>query len=123
MAKSIGVDIVSVQRIKEAIERTEGFAERILVAAELSRMKQVAQKAHFVAKRFAAKEAVVKALGSGIGNGVDWHQIEVKNDEFGAPFVVLQGRALELMQEKGAKECLLSLSDEQESAVAFAVLS
>ena len=123
MPKGIGVDIVSVSRIKEALERNEGFAERILTELEVQRMHEVAQKAHFVAKRFAAKEAVVKALGNGIGNGIDWHQIEVSNDEKGAPLVKLKGRALELMHEKGGTECLLSLSDEHENAIAFAILS
>ena len=115
--------MVSVPRVQEALENTEGFAERILTKAELEQMSSRKQVAHFVAKRFAAKEAVVKALGNGIGNGLSWHHIEIYNEVSGAPKVTLSGPALDLMQALGATECLLSLSDEKDSAVAFVVLN
>lgn len=122
MIKGVGVDIVAVARIQEALDRTEGFADRILTNSELERFKVVKQQAHFLAKRFAAKEALVKALGTGIGSGVTWHQIEIYNDEKGAPSIRLSGVAETIMQSMNAKQCRLSLSDEQHSAVAFVVI-
>ncbi|MCL4170379.1 UNVERIFIED_CONTAM: hypothetical protein GTU68_057026 [Idotea baltica] len=122
MVKGIGVDIVSVARVQEALDRTEGFAERILTESELQKLAATKQKAHYLAKRFAAKEAAVKALGNGIGNGVSWHHIEVSNDEMGAPHLHLTGPAKELMTALGASQCKLSLSDERDNAIAFVVM-
>lgn len=121
--KGIGVDIVSVSRIREALENTPGFAERILTEFELEQMSSRKQVESFVAKRFAAKEAVVKALGNGIGKGLSWQHIEISNDNSGAPKVTLIGPALVLMEALDATQCLLSLSDEWDSAIAFVVIS
>ena len=123
MIKGVGIDIVSIARVQDALDRTPGFAERILIASELQKMAEVRQKTHFLAKRFAAKEALVKALGNGIGGGLSWHQIEVYNDDKGAPHLRLSGTARELMQAMSATESHLSLSDEQDNAIAFVVLS
>lgn len=123
MPKAVGVDIVSVERVRVAMERTEGFAERILTETEITQMKSRKNHAGFLAKRFAAKEAAVKALGTGIGNGVGWHQMEVTNNDAGAPQLALSGAALEKMHSLGASRCLLSLSDEKDAAVAFVILS
>lgn len=121
--KGIGVDIVLVPRIKAALENTPGFAQRVLTESELEQMSERKQQANFVAKRFAAKEAVVKSLGQGIRNGISWQDIEISNDSFGAPKVTLTGAALNQMRALGANECLISLSDESDTAIAFAMLN
>jgi len=121
--KGIGVDIVLISRIKTALEKTPGFAQRILTEYELEQMSHSKQAANFVAKRFAAKEAVVKALGQGIRNGISWKHIEISNDALGAPKVTLTGIALEQMCTLGANDCLISLSDESDTAIAFAMLN
>lgn len=123
MPRGIGTDIVSIQRVSNAMKRTEGFAERILTEYELEKMRSCRDQASYLAKRFAAKEAVVKALGTGIAKGIVWHQIEISNDSDGAPLVRLTGAAEERMKSLGATRCLLSLSDEKESAVAFVIIS
>lgn len=123
MIVAIGTDIVDIARIKAALERHgRHFAERILCPRELLRFDQHSQPAAYLAKRFAAKEALVKALGTGIGR-VSWQDIETINNSSGAPQFVLGGAAQELMSELGASEALLSLSDEHEYALAFVVLS
>jgi len=123
MIVAIGTDIVEIARIKAVLERHgRHFAERILCPRELLRFDQHSHPAAYLAKRFAAKEALAKALGTGIGR-VSWQDIETTNNPSGAPQFILGGLAKELMSEMGATEALLSLSDEQEYALAFVVLS
>ena len=122
-SRSVGVDIISIERIRRAVSNTKGFTERILTVHERQEMQKKPSPEHYLAKRFAAKEAVGKALGTGIGSGVSWQDIEVSNDEKGAPLVSLHGRAREILQEIGGSHCLLSLSDEREMAIAFAVVT
>ncbi|MCV6615972.1 MAG: holo-ACP synthase [Cellvibrionaceae bacterium] len=129
MVKGIGTDIVQIERLAASLSRTKGrLLERILTEAE----REVYQQKHcaepsvalnYFAKRFAAKEAVGKALGSGIGQGVSWQEIEIGNDAIGAPVVRLVGVAQQRMLALGASQCLLSLSDEQDYAVAFVIVS
>lgn len=129
MVKGIGTDIIQIQRIQASLERTgDRLLTRILTETE----RAVFQEKHacapvtalnFFAKRFAAKEAVGKALGSGIGQGVSWQDIEISNDAIGAPCVCLKGEAHKRMLALGAGHCHLSLSDEQDYAVAFVVIS
>lgn len=129
MIKGLGTDIVQVARIEASIERTQGrIVQRILTPNEQEIFHQKTQSSeqlglHYFAKRFAAKEAVGKALGTGIGQGVSWQHIEIVNNAIGAPEVCLSEQALIHMQRLGAGSCHLSLSDEQDYAVAFVVLS
>jgi len=129
MIKGLGTDIVQIARVAASLERTQGrLLQRILTPTEqeIYAVKAAAgeqQALHYFAKRFAAKEAVGKALGTGIGQGVSWHHIEVRNNEIGAPEVLLSDKASFHMERLGADSCHLSLSDEQDYAVAFVVLS
>ena len=119
----IGTDILVLTRIEEAVARQgERFVNRILTAPEQAEYAASAQRNRLLAKRFAAKEAVVKALGTGIGNGVSWQDICVKHDELGAPLVELSGGAEARAAHLGGSRILLSLADEQDYVVAFAVL-
>ena len=76
----------------------------------------------FLAKRFAAKEAVVKALGTGIGNGVGWKHVEISKDDLGKPLVKLSGGALERANEMSIGSSFISYSDEKDYVVAMVVL-
>lgn len=123
MIIGIGTDIVQIERIKHAFERQgERFAQRILCASELCLFHEKGQSIPYLAKRFAAKEAASKALGTGIG-AISWQDMEISNDPKGAPVLKLMGAAKEKMTALGASQVSISLSDEQDYAVAFVVLS
>lgn len=118
MILGVGTDIVSIARIAAAIDRTPALAQRILTAAELEQFNASSQPVRFLAKRFAAKEAGVKALGTGIGNGVGWQHLEVNHNEFGRPLLTVSLRAAELAAEIGITHWHLSYSDESDYVVA-----
>ena len=123
MIFGIGTDIVRVARMQEDLDRFgERFAERILTANELREYHQNNNKANFLARRFAAKEAAAKALGTGFSNGVQLHDIEVAHDTQGKPLLEFRGRARQFMQEKCISVAHISLADEQDHAVAFVTL-
>lgn len=124
MIRGIGTDMVLVSRIEAVLGRQgDRFARRILTDAEWQRYIAHGQPARFLAKRFAAKEAILKALGTGLAQGMSWHCIQIDRDPLGAPKVVLSGAALSRMEAGGGGVMLLSLSDEREQALAFAVWS
>ena len=123
MIFGIGTDIVRVERVQADLERFgERFAERILTAAEMQEFRGNASKANFLARRFAAKEAAVKAMGTGFSNGIQLHDIEVKHDPQGKPLLNFHGRAQQFLHEKRITVAHISLADEQDNAVAFVTL-
>nr|MBS0019998.1 holo-ACP synthase [Gammaproteobacteria bacterium] len=123
MIYGIGVDLVRVSRIATALSRFgERFAQRILSDAELQAWRRTPRRADFVAKHFAAKEAWVKALGTGFRGGLSWREIEILNDSLGKPYIVCDGRAREMLVERGIGSSHLSLSDEDPFAIAFVIL-
>ena len=123
MVIAIGTDIVEIARIAEVLERQgERFIDRILTVSEKTLYNQ-SKSVSFVAKRFAAKEAVAKALGTGIGRGVSFQYIVISNNAKGAPLVELSNVAADVMRELGGARMLLSLSDERHYALAYAVLT
>jgi holo-[acyl-carrier protein] synthase len=123
MIFGIGTDIVRVSRIQKSLDRYgERFARRILAGQELDDFQRTLHPARFLARRFAAKEAVVKAYGTGFTQGITFQDIVVSHDAAGKPLLLLSGRALELQHEKGIGEQFISISDEQEYAVAFVTL-
>ena len=114
----IGVDIIEIIRIEEAITRWgERFLGRIYTEPEL---KLCRKRSGPLAARFAGKEAVMKALGTGI-RGVGWKEIEVLAERSGKPFVRLFGKAQHKADDLGLAEMAISLSDSKEYAVAFVV--
>ncbi len=124
MIYGIGTDIVSVERMRNNLERYgHRFAERILTDEELGDFKEVVNHAHFLAKRFAAKEAVAKAMGTGFINGLSLHHIGVGHDALGKPILKFSGRAQEFMQREKIALSHISLADETDYAVAFVTLS
>jgi len=118
----IGTDIVRIERIASALERTGiAFARRVLTPDEMVQFQQRSLPAPWLAKRFAAKEAVAKAFGTGIGK-LSFQHIEVLNDASGAPRLQLYDYGLKLQHEMGVRHLHISLSDEQDNALAFVVL-
>ena len=118
----IGVDMVDKRRIASLHERYGlKFARRILSASEFKDYQQVKDKVSFLAKRFSAKEAMSKVLGTGVGQGVRFSELSVEHDAKGKPLAVLSGRAQQIMKELRIDLILLSTSDEKEQAISFAV--
>ena len=118
MILGLGTDIVAIARIAGALERTPGLAKRILTPVELEQFNASSQPERFLAKRFAAKEAGVKALGTGIGNGVGWQHLEVSHNEMGRPLLSLSSAAAQRAAELGITHWHLSYSDEVDYVVA-----
>ena len=117
----LGVDIVDVNRMAALLERIPSFAERVYSPAERKYCESKANFATHYALRFAAKEAVVKALGTGFAEGIWVRDIEVERSKSGKPLVKLMGRALEVARERGVREFSLSLSYTHNTAVACAL--
>ena len=123
MIFGIGTDIVRVDRMQQDIERFGNkFAERILTAAEMLEFQGNANKAHFLARRFAAKEATAKAMGTGFSNGVHLRDIGVIHDPHGKPMLQFSGGAEQFVKDKCISVAHVSLADEQDHAVAFVTL-
>jgi holo-[acyl-carrier protein] synthase len=122
--RGIGTDLLDQSRIARIVEKQgERFAKRILTPEELTLWASRDYSVNYLAKRFAAKEAISKALGTGIAQGVGFQQMTITSDVAGKPMVTLTGQALIRAQELGGKQVMLSLSDEGEMILAFAILS
>ena len=123
MIFGIGTDIVRVSRLQRDLERFGvRFAERILTEDELAEFHQKENKAHFLARRFAAKEAAAKAMGTGFALGLQLRHIGVGHDALGKPKLIFTGRASEFMKEHDVTTAHISLADEEDHAVAFVTL-
>jgi holo-[acyl-carrier protein] synthase len=122
--RGIGTDLLDQRRIAIILEKQgQRFARRILTPQELLLWGEKANNVNFVAKRFAAKEAISKALGTGIAQGIGFQQMNIYADDLGKPVVELSGEALSRVKALGGQQVLISLSDEGEMILAFAVLS
>ena len=117
----LGVDIVEIARMRKIIERSPAFVEKVYSAAERAYCDSHAHPEVHYATRFAAKEAVLKALGTGFSEGIGWLDVEVRRTSKGRPYVVLTGRAREVAREQGVREIPLSLSYTHTDAVACAM--
>jgi len=123
MILGAGIDIIEVARVQASYERFgERFLNRILLADEIAYCLSHKNPAPFFAARFAAKEAISKAFGTGIGAQLSWQDLEIRRKESGEPFVVLHGKGKTLFESRGAKQLLVSLSHTANYAVATAVL-
>ena len=117
----VGIDIVEIRRIKNAIESNDRFLEKIFTSTELEYLKSRNLRPEYVAGRFAAKEAVAKALGTGF-RGFDFKDIEIDRTTLGKPIVVLKGKAKLIAKKEGQYNIHLSISHGEDSAVAYAIL-
>ena len=123
MIVGTGIDIVRVERIENSLSRWgEKFAVKILTSDELERFGSIdSGQAGYLARQFAAKEAVSKALGTGMGAGIHFSQIEIDRKPSGAPIVRLQGKAFERSEYLNVLHWHVSISDEKEFVVAFSI--
>ena len=123
MIFGIGTDIVRVSRIQDDISRFgTRFAQRILCDRELAEFEAQNRKAHFLARRFAVKEAAAKAMGTGFNHGVSARDIGVTHDTNGKPELQFTGGAFRFIQDHGITHWHVSLADEEDHAVAFVAL-
>ncbi|EOB6260630.1 holo-ACP synthase [Vibrio fluvialis] len=123
MIVGLGTDIAEIERIEKALVRSgRAFAERILTPQELTQFDGLKQQGRYLAKRFAAKEAASKALGTGIAHGVSFQDFAISNDDNGKPLLSLSGKAAELAQRSQVVSVHLTISDERHYAVATVIL-
>lgn len=123
MLIGIGTDLAKIERFAAILQRRGvAITRRLLTVNEQAAMQQAANPAAFLAKRFAAKEALLKALGTGLRNGLSWQHIDVSNDALGKPIIELNGAAAALAAAQGVKSIHLSITDEKDMALAFVVL-
>lgn len=119
MIVGVGVDIIEIARVAAAVQHSERFLQRIYTPGEIAYCQQANPPYARLAGRFAAKEAVMKALESGWGP-LAWQEIEVQRGPQGQPLVALFGAARELAQKQGVRRVLLSISHSRDYAVAYA---
>ena len=120
-----GVDIVKNNRIRKSL-KINGFKNRIFTKYEILHSKKIKNKTNYFAKRFAAKEAFVKALGSGFRENINFIDIEVKNNKNGKPLISLSKKIKNILKKKlniDKYKILLSLSDEKNYSIAFVILN
>ena len=122
MIIGIGVDIVQIERVRKLVENYSEFMHQVFTAREIEFCQAKADSASSYAARFAAKEAMMKALSTGWNEKVNWLDIEVINEEQGNPILKIKGRTLKLMKKMGVYQTHLSLSHERDYALAFVVL-
>ena len=123
MIYGVGTDIVNIDRIQKIIlKNKEGFIKRVLTDHEQALFANKADSAAFCAKRFAAKEAFSKALGTGIGRVVSFQDLTIRNNDNGKPHFIPSEKLRLYLLEKGVKQAHLSISDENQYALAFVVL-
>lgn len=123
MIYGIGTDIVEVSRIEDSLARFgDAFAQRILSEREWLSYSQSQTQARFLAKRFAAKEAFAKALGTGLRAPATFQNIEITHDDMGKPMLDLAPELQAMLDKQGIRHAHLSVSDEKALAAAFVVL-
>jgi len=123
MIYGVGSDLIEIPRIERALQRFgERFAERILCAPELRRFRAHAKPAAYLAKRFAAKEAFSKALGTGIRAPANWHGVWVSNQRSGKPQLEYSEPLAAFLERRGIRRAHLTLTDERGMAAATVIL-
>ncbi|AGK98392.1 holo-ACP synthase [Clostridium pasteurianum] len=121
MILGVGVDIVEIQRIKEAIDKNSLFLEKVYTENEIEYLRSRNFRPEYAAGRFAAKEAIAKALGTGFMQ-FSIRDIEIDRNVKGKPLVVLKGKAKQIANKFGKYKIHLSISHSKENAIAYAVL-
>lgn len=118
-----GIDIVEVKRIEQAFQRWGNkFLKKFLRAEEIEYCMKQSNPAPSIAARFAGKEAISKAFGTGIGTKLNWHDLEIIHGEHSRPIVKLHGKATDLLTELGGKTPHISLTHSKGQAAALAVI-
>ena len=123
MIYGIGTDIVDIDRISHILNKNrDGFIKRVLTEHERALFANKADNASYCAKRFAAKEAFAKALGTGIGRVVSFQDLTVRSNENGKPYFIPSEKLRQYLVKKNIAQAHLSISDESKNAIAFVVL-
>ncbi len=123
MIVGVGIDIVDIGRMRQALGRQgERFVSRVYSEGEQAYCRAHRDPVPYFASRFAAKEALFKALGTGWAQGITWHDAEVQKADSGAPRLVLAGRAEEISRSLGTRNIHISLSHSEEAAIALVIL-
>ena len=125
MILGIGIDIININRIEKAINKYgDRFINKCFVQSEIQKSESRRKKIQSFAKRFAAKEACAKALGTGLSKGVFWKDIEVRNDKLGKPIIILHNKALRILKQISSKNTRIeiSLSDEKNYAISNVII-
>jgi holo-[acyl-carrier protein] synthase len=121
--RGIGIDLVPIPRMREVMARwQERFLTRVFTADEIAYCRARKDPVPHFAARFAAKEAGLKALGTGLRLGVSWRELEVQRERGGPPMLVLRGRSREIARARGGDRMLLALSHDGDYAIAQAML-
>ena len=117
-----GIDIIEIRRIQRSLEKHSGrFEERIFTSGEITYCRSKAYPARHFAARFAVKEATLKAFGTGMNGGVAWKELEVLNQDSGKPFLKMTGKGLELFESLKLKSIHISISHDDQYAIAQAI--
>lgn len=122
MVFGIGTDIIEIQRVADKLRRTESLKKRVFTAREITYCESKAKSAQHFAARFAAKEAFLKAIGTGWSRGYRFLDIEILNNEKGKPELVVQGKVKDFCEKNGITGFHVSLSHIKEVAKAVVVL-
>ncbi|MDA9742730.1 holo-ACP synthase [Pelagibacteraceae bacterium] len=121
-----GIDIIDINRIRKVIKKYGNrFKKRCFSISEIERSEKRLNSVESYAKRYAAKEACAKALGTGLARGVFWKDIEVENNQYGKPLIKLHGKAKEIyknMNKNSNTQIEVSLSDEKKYAIAIVTI-
>ena len=120
-----GVDIVENKRIKSSL-KIKGFINRVFTQNEINKSKKLVNKTNFFAKRFAAKEAFVKAIGEGFRNNINFNDIDISNDNKGKPSINISNNIKKFLKKKlklNKYKIFLSLSDEKKHSIAYVIIN
>ena len=120
-----GVDIVENKRIKNSL-KIKGFVNRVFTQNEINKSKNLNNKTNYFAKRFAAKEAFVKALGEGFRNNINFKDIDITKDKKGRPFINISNNIKKFLKKKlklNKYKVFLSLSDEKKHSIAYVIIN
>lgn len=121
MIVGVGTDIIEIERIKRAILNTKNFVSKAFSDNEIALFESKGYRAEVIAGNFAAKEAISKALGTGI-RGFRLKDIEILRDNLGSPVAFLKGKAINIAESKGVVNIHITISHDRSNAIAFAVL-
>lgn len=122
MVQGIGIDILEIDNITKSIEMSSKFIERVFTSAEIEHCNKQCRKHQHYATRFAAKEAVMKALGVGWSEGIGWKEIEILRENNSPPTVILHGTAKKIADNLSVTNILVSLSHSDHYATAMVVI-
>lgn len=122
MIVGIGIDIVEIRRISAALQGTQAMEQRVFTPKEIRFCSKRKNKYQHFGGRFAAKEAALKALGTGWSQGIRWRDVEITSDDSGKPMLTFHGKAREFFENSGALHTWVSITHSSEHAVAVVVL-